>query len=88
MSRIRTFLGQIRPDYFMLHRTRKGWHIVVSLNTRLTPPETIALQAILGSDIKREALNMARWMGVRKKYNSLPKFWKERWNLMFEEKLK
>ena len=87
MSRIRTFRSLFFIEYFMLQRTYKGWHIIVVLDRELAPPEIIALQAILGSDIKREALNMARWLGVRNKYNKLPKFWKQRWNLLFKEKI-
>lgn len=87
MSRIRTFRGLLNPEYFMLQRTNKGWHIVIVFNKRLSPPETIALQSIFGSDLRREALNMARWLGVRDKYNKLPKFWKQRWNLLFKEKI-
>lgn len=88
MSRIRTFRGLLNPEYFMLQRTRKGWHIIIVFDRELLPPEIIALQAILGSDLKREALNMTRWLGVRSKYNKLPKFWQNRWNLLFKEKIK
>jgi hypothetical protein len=66
-------------------RTRHGWHVVVDLNMRLSPAETIALQAVCGSDRKREALDLMREIALaRGKY---PRFWIRRFNILYKGKL-
>jgi hypothetical protein len=69
-------------------RTRKGWHIVYRLRgVSLERPETIALQLLLGSDRRREGLNLMRHFGLKNRgYTS--QFWKARWNILYSEKLK
>lgn len=49
----------------MDRRTKKGWHRVIRLRQRLSPAETVALQAILGSDRRRENLNLMRVLSLR-----------------------
>ena len=51
-------IGGYNPRWLRLDRTRRGWHAVIPL--RLPKAETIALQAILGSDPRREAFNLRR----------------------------
>lgn len=62
-------------------KTRRGWHVVLLLAQGLQPAETVALQAILGSDPGRETFNLARILGgkAEKSY---------RWNLLFDYKLR
>lgn len=49
-----------RPVRIRLDRTVRGYHLVIHWDRAWTPFETVALQAILGSDPMREALNFAR----------------------------
>ena len=67
-------------------RTRRGWHRVVRLSRSLTPAETVAFQALLGSDRRRESLNLMRVLSLREDGNN--NFAWSRWNLMFTRKLK
>ena len=62
-------------------RTRRGWHVAVQWSRAFRPIETIAIQAILGSDPFRESFNLARVLGGRATKSN-------RWNLLFKEKLK
>lgn len=75
----------LRPAWIRTDRTRRGWHVVIGLRENLQPAETVALQAILGSDDRREGLNLMRVIAIRK--NPPPAFWKNRWNLLFSSKL-
>ncbi len=70
---------KIKPLVIEWRRTRKGWHMLITWDAVFTPAETVALQAILGSDAFREAYNLAR---VRSGNKS------DRWNLLFREKIK
>lgn len=69
-------LGRVKWTRY--DRTRRGWHVIIALAARLTPAETIAIQAIIGSDTWREAMNLAR---IRTRRRSVS------WNLLFERKL-
>jgi len=61
--------------------SRGGWHVTL----KLSPPpksaeEVVALQAILGSDLRREACNL-------KRARLLPvadPFWRDRWNVFYK----
>lgn len=86
-----------RPDYFHIwstlrlldlvplwvreDRTNKGVHVVLALRRAFKPVESLCLQAVLGSDPRREALNLYRvlrtpvGMGFR------------RWNVLYSYKL-
>jgi hypothetical protein len=63
-------------------RTKRGWHIIVVLHETLSEAELIALQCILGSDRKREALNLKRARVQR-----CSAFWRSRSNILFEYKV-
>ena len=60
-------------------RTAHGWHVVVGVNRRLSPPMIVAAQAILGSDRKREAFNLMRVQQLRQ----MPAFWRSRFNVLY-----
>ena len=66
-----------------VRRTAKGYHIYFTLEHKLSDPEIIALQAIMGSDYRREMFNWLRTAnGNWEKY-------KEKnleWNVMFSSK--
>lgn len=69
---------RMKPVYIREDRTRRGWHLLILWNRRLTPLQQVAIQCVLGSDLQREAYNLARVMSGKKS---------ERWNLLFERKL-
>lgn len=58
-------------------RSKEFWHFEVILDITLSKMEIVALQAIMGSDPKREAMNFLR---ARSKQYSLKQF-NERGNL-------
>jgi hypothetical protein len=61
--------------------------VVLYFHERFQPAEIVALQSILGSDARRERLNLMRVLGMR----STPvdsKFWRARWNILYAYKLR
>jgi len=52
----------------------------------MLPAELVAFQACCGSDQRRETLNLMRVLAIRKTPITSP-FWRDRWNLLFSEKL-
>ena len=66
-------------------RTRKGWHRIIRIQERLTRWETVALQAVLGSDRRRETLNLMRLMRTRE--TGMSPFQERRWNILYSRKL-
>lgn len=63
-----------------LVKTARGWHLIVFWKRRWDNWQTLAIQAMLGSDWKREALGLSRLLGTRSP--------SRHWNLLFSEKLK
>jgi len=64
-----------------IDRTAHGWHLVVALRGKLPALAMVAAQAILGSDFRRESLNLMRCL-------SRPSAARERyWNILFDKKL-
>ena len=74
----------IVPHEVQYSRTRKGWHVLIAHNGRCTPSEIVACQFALGSDPRRETLNLMRVLRIR----TAPRFWRKRFNLLYSEKLK
>lgn len=75
--RVARCLG-IKPRWIEYTRTKRGWHVVIEWNRKFKPIETVALQAVLGSDPIREMFNLTRVLsGVRGR----------RWNLLFKSKV-
>jgi hypothetical protein len=68
-----------KPLWTRLDRTKNGWHMVIQWNREFAPLEVVALQAALGSDVKREAYNLGRVMSGK------ATDWK--WNVLFLYKL-
>lgn len=66
-------------------RTRSGWHVIIKLRRPLHILETVALQAILGSDYKREALNLLRARAILKGRYS--RWAVKKFNLLFRSKI-
>lgn len=58
----------------------KGWHVILHLSPRpRCPYEVIALQAILGGDANREAMQMHRARNFAKS----PRFMRDAWNVLY-----
>jgi hypothetical protein len=75
----------LRPMWLRTDRTRRGWHVIIRLTRSLRPAETVAVQALLGSDSRRESLNLMRAISVQRRDPG--PFWRRRWNLLFSYKL-
>lgn len=75
------------PQWVRYDRTAKGFHVVIALpwRQRLQRAECVALQACLGSDSRRELLNLMRARSIR--MHGAPPHFRNRWNLLFERKL-
>lgn len=60
-----------------------GQHVVVHVREQLPQVIVVALQALLGSDYKRETFNLIRvmWLSVT------PRFWRARLNVLYDSKL-
>jgi len=65
------------------NRSRRGWHTVILLKKSLSCIERVALEAILGDDPMRAAMNFAR----AKNAHRMPRFWKQRWNIFYDYKV-
>ena len=74
------------PVFIETFRTRKGWHVWIRLRETLTNAERVAFQACAGSDPRREELNLMRVIAIRR-HDPGP-FWRQRWNLLFERKIR
>lgn len=83
LSRLRV-IG-LRARWFSYRRTKHGWHVEIGIDSALTPSELVAAQAVLGSDLRRETMNLRRAISLRVHKHS--RFWRARWNILFREKL-
>jgi len=72
-------MSGLKPLVVEYDRTKRGWHVLIRWNRILKPMEQVAIQAVLGSDFKREMYNLARVLSG--------KAGNPRWNLLFESKL-
>lgn len=73
----------VRVEWWSVRKTRRGWHVEVELRGRLHPWKVVALQAILGSDYRRETFNLRRvwnWRG-------LDSAARKHWNVLFTRKV-
>lgn len=63
-------------------RTKNGWHVAIQVSETLSPAQVVAVQAICGSDWRREAfcLNKTR------KLHRCPRFWRDRWNVLYHSR--
>lgn len=70
-----------RALWIRCDRTKHGWHIVIHWERRFLPIEHVAIQAILGSDFRRETLNLMRVLSEPRGAG------RKRWNILYESKL-
>jgi hypothetical protein len=75
----------LRPRWIETFRTRKGWHVWIKLTRAISRGARVALQAVLGSDPRREELNLMRVIAIER--HDIRGTWAERWNLLFAHKL-
>jgi hypothetical protein len=71
-----------RVLWYSFYRTQNGWHIEVEVTNRVHIWRVVALQAILGSDYRRELFNLRRTGNWR----MLPVSARERANVLFSRK--
>jgi hypothetical protein len=58
----------------------KGWHVLIAVSPRpRTAMEVVALQAMLGSDPWREAMQIAR----ARAFPKCPRFMRDAWNVLY-----
>lgn len=69
-------------DFVSYYRTRRGWHVEVRVRRRVHPWRIVAVQAVLGSDYRREAFNLRRTA----RWRDLPAVARARWNVLFSNK--
>jgi len=76
-------LWRWRPEAVRCDRTARGFHVVVTAIApeRTTDLHVVAAQAILGSDPRREAFNLARVHHIA--LGNVPPFWRARWNVLY-----
>lgn len=73
----------LKPRALSCNATAHGWHVIVLLGRRVAPWQALALQAIMGSDWRRESLNLLRlWDGPEPKRQ-----YRWRWNILYTRKV-
>jgi hypothetical protein len=84
MERLETagHILHIKPKLLRIDRTARGYHAIIIWDAELKPAEIVAIQAILGSDYKRELLNLARVRAVAEGPLA-----DEFWNILYSHKL-
>lgn len=60
--------------------SKRGWHMLLVLDPRpRTAMEVVAIQAVLGSDPQREAMQLAR----ARAFPKCPAFMRDAWNVLY-----
>lgn len=75
----------LRARWMRYSRSAHGWHVEIGINVTLAPSEQVACQQALGSDPRREVMNLRRTISLRVHKHS--RFWRKRWNLLFKVKI-
>lgn len=71
-------LQRLRVQWWRVDRTRHGHHVVIAVSNRLGAVRVVLIQALLGSDWKRETYNSRRAL-----LRALPRFWRKRRNVLY-----
>lgn len=74
---------RLRPVLVVCSPSRRGWHVKVVVSRRLGALSVVALQAILGSDPRREVFNLVRARALRR----VSAEWRNRYSVLFRSKL-
>ena len=82
---VRRWLKLVRSGPMVVTRTKRGWHVRAGVCGQVEPSVVVAVQAIMGSDWKRETYNLVRARGLAR----APAFWRQqgRWNVLYARKL-
>jgi hypothetical protein len=70
---------RLAPVVVRIDRTRHGYHVVIVVRQRIAFTRVVLLQAVLGSDWKRELFNSRRALAWR----HVPAFWRDRANVLY-----
>lgn len=73
----------LKCQWWRVSRSKRGWHICVSLKGRIAPISVVAIQAILGSDWRREMFNLYRARRLRR----MDPWWRDKWNVLYSTKV-
>jgi hypothetical protein len=71
--------NRVRVIDLRIDRTRHGWHLTARLSGRVSPLRLVLMQALCGSDYRRECYNGVRAMRLR----GTSPFWRDRFNQLF-----
>lgn len=63
-----------------IFRTHRGYHVAIAVRNRIGFTRCVLLQALLGSDWKRELFNSRRALAWR----HVPAFWRDRANVLYQ----
>jgi hypothetical protein len=74
---------KLKVRHMSYYRTRRGWHLIITVSRNLHAWKVIAIQAILGSDYRRETFNLRRTGNWR----DLPTNARKKWNVLFVQKI-
>ena len=73
----------VRVRHAGTRKTRRGYHVTLEVPRRYGPLAVVAMQAVLGSDYRREMFNLVRALGVR----HVPRVWRGRSNVLYARTL-
>ncbi|MFA6118271.1 MAG: hypothetical protein WC729_30070 [Sphingomonas sp.] len=73
----------VRVTLIHYARTRRGWHVVICLARRISAPQIVAVQAIMGSDPMRELFNLARVRSLPRQHPCMRR--DDNWNVLYSE---
>lgn len=65
------FMDLIKVERVVVHKTVRGYHVRVVIDRMYPPAVIVAFQSLLGSDYKREILNLERIIKAGKFFNVL-----------------
>lgn len=77
---------RLHVEYVRIERSGsgRGFHVVVAVRGRVAFARIVLLQALLGSDWKRELFNSRRALAWR----HVPEFWRKRANVLYKRHTK
>jgi hypothetical protein len=79
---ILTIIG-IQSSSIVYRETKRGFHVIIRILEKLEPVELVAVQAILGDDPMRAALNLMR----ARQSEIMDDYWRTRWNILYDHKV-
>lgn len=71
---------RVRVTLVEVHRTRHGYHVIIHITRRVSFMRAVLMQALIGSDWKRETFNSRRAIAWR----DVPAFWRTRANVLYQ----